>query len=396
MVSTRKNKSIYIDTEALSSLALVKAGLISPVDGLMDSKTSKKVNETKYYKGVPFPFSFVLAPSGKRNQEVIRSLENGEIVNLINNKEKVGELTVEEVFEIDPLERVQNIYGTADIGHPGVKNTITRLGSLAVSGEYHVKYAPIDESISMLREMIKKNDAKKVTGLMLAANPLNRSHERVIRDTLSRSDIVVLFLRKPFTEEGLSFDIRYNALKLYVELFLPANKVAIVPFENTYVFAGYNELILDALLVKNYGCNELVVGTNHGGLGLYYDHNEIHTIFNQCKDIGLDITTIDEYVYCEVCKTLVSNSTCPHGRHHHIHYNSNSIMKLIQSGLIPPTILVRKEISASILAALFPNRLKNIQEIYYSLMPSSGLLEDHSDEEFYVKLIELYQTTSLK
>ncbi|MBN2768797.1 MAG: sulfate adenylyltransferase [Campylobacterales bacterium] len=396
MTSIRKNRSIYIDTEALSSLALVKAGLISPVDGLMDAKTSEEVNRTKYYKGVPFPFSFVLAPKGRRNEEVIQSLKKGELVDLICEKEKVGELVVDEVFEIDPLERVHNIYGMIDTTHPGVKNTLSRLGSYAVSGKYHVVYPPIDKSILMLKDLLKRNDAKKVTGLMLTANPLNRSHERVIRDTLSRSDLVVLFLRKPFTKEGLSYEIRHNALKLYVDSFLPANKVAIVPFENTYVFAGYNELILDALLVKNYGCDELVVGTNHGGLGLYYDHNEIHTIFNQCENIGLKITTIDEYVYCEVCKTLVSNSTCPHGRHHHIHYNSNSILKLIQSGLIPPTILVRKEISASILASLFPNRVENIQEIYYSLMPSSGLLEDHSDEEFYIKLIELYQTTSLK
>jgi len=70
-------------------------------------------------------------------------------------------------------------------------------------------------------------------------------------------------------------------------------------------------------------------------------------------------------------------------------------MKLIQSGIIPPTILLRKEVSASILSALYPNRFENLQDLYYSLMPDSGLIEEKSDEEFYLKLMKLYQTTAL-
>ncbi|HEO98064.1 MAG TPA: sulfate adenylyltransferase, partial [Epsilonproteobacteria bacterium] len=57
----RNNRSLYIDTEALSSLALVQAGLISPVDKLMNAQEAKEVDETQRYKGIPFPFSFVLA-----------------------------------------------------------------------------------------------------------------------------------------------------------------------------------------------------------------------------------------------------------------------------------------------------------------------------------------------
>lgn len=395
MPSIRKNKSLYIDTEALSSLALVKAGLIAPVVGLMDSKTSQKVNETKIYKGVPFPFSFVLAPRGIKNHNTLISLKQNEIVDLINDGKKVGEVQVEETFEIDPNERIYNIYGTNDTNHPGVQRTLARLGTVALSGSYEITYPPLDETIARVNDVIKKTEAKHITGLMLAANPLNRAHERIIRETMSRSDLTILFLRKPFTNDGLSYEIRYNALKLFVDNFLPANKVIIAPFENTYIFAGYNELILDALLAKNYGCHELVIGKNHAGLGLFYDKNRINTIFDQCKNMGIHISTIDEYVYCDTCKTLVSTQTCPHGQHRHIHYHSESIMKLIKAGIIPPSILVRKEVSASILASLLPNRLDNIQELYYSLMPGSGLLEEQNDEQFYIKLLELYQTSSL-
>ncbi|MBT8349488.1 MAG: sulfate adenylyltransferase [Sulfurovum sp.] len=395
MVSSKRNKSLYIDTEALSTLALVKAGLISPVEKLMNKKEAKMVDESKMYKGVPFPFSFILAPKGNKNNQTLKTLQKDDVVSLINNGKIVGELIVEETFEVNPSQRLHNIYGTSDSTHPGVRNTTLRLGKIAVSGEYTVSYPLIEDNIKRIKNMINKTGAKYISSMMLAANPLNRAHERMIREAISNSDLLVIFLRKPFTSEGLRYDIRHNALNTFVDNFLPRNKVLIIPFENTYIFAGYNELILDALLAKNYGCSQLVIGKNHGGLGLYYDKNRLSSVFDRCQDINIDIKTIDELVYCDTCKTLVSTRTCPHGQHHHVHYDSESIMKLIQAGLIPPSILVRKEVSANILAALLPERFENLQEMHYSLMPGSGLLEQQSEEQFYLKLIELYQTSSL-
>jgi len=395
MASSRKNRSLYIDTEALSTLALVQAGLISPVEKLMNAKEAAEVDEKKHYKGVPFPFAFLLAPKGAKNLKILKTLEKGEVVELINDDQKVGELIVEETFPIDTKQRLENIYGTSDMNHPGVKNTTMRLGEIAVCGDYHVNYPIIEDNISRIKSMVTKTGAKFVSSMMLAANPLNRAHERMIRQAISDTDLLVIFLRKPFTSEGLRYDIRYDALNTFIDNFIPRNKVIIIPFENTYIFAGYNELILDAILAKNYGCNQLVIGKNHGGLGLYYDKNRLNSVFDHFKDIDLDIKTVDEYVYCDTCKTLVSTETCPHGQHHHVHYHSDSIMKLIQSGLVPPTILVRKEVSANILSSLFPERFENLQELHYALIPGSGLLEKQSEEQFYLKLIELYQTSSL-
>ena len=395
MTSSKRNNALYIDTEALSTLALVQEGLLAPVTGLMSEAEAREVDRTRHYKGIPFPFSFILAPRGKRNRETLERAKRGEVLELVCEGKTVGELTVEDIFSVDPKERLIHIYGSADATHPGVKNTMARLGELAVSGPYHVEYPLIRDTLNRIRRMIQRTGARKVSAMMLAANPLNRAHERIIRQTLSDTDLMVLFLRKPFTNEGLRYDIRYNAVSLFIDNFLPRNRAMVVPFENTYIFAGYNELILDALLAKNCGCHELVIGKNHAGLGLYYDQNRINSIFDTLNDIDIEITTVDEYVYCDTCKTIVSTRTCPHGQHHHIHYHSASIMTLIENGILPPPILVRKEVSANIVAALFPNRIQNLQETYYSLMPSSGLLEHQSDEQFYLKLMELYQTSSL-
>jgi len=388
-------KTLYIDTEALSTLALVQAGLMAPIDRLMNKLEAKEVNESKTYKGVPFPFAFVLAPKGKRNHDILESLHEGETVILICDDKKVGEIIVEETFPLNFEKRLHNIYGTTDPSHPGVKNTLSRLGELAVCGKYHVEYPIIEDNKTRIQKMIQKTNAKEISSIMMMANPLNRAHERMIREAIATSDLLIIFLRKPFSISSLRYDIRYNAIDAFIKNYIPKNKVIIIPFENTYIFAGQNELILDANLAKNYGCHQLIVGKNHKGLSLHYDHNRLSSIFDYCKNINITIKTVDEYVYCDICNTLVSTVTCPHGQHHHIHYHSDSIMNLIHSGLIPPPILVRKEVSANILASLFPEKVESLQQIYDTLMPNSGLLEKQSTEQFYLKLTELYQTSSL-
>ncbi|NPA29871.1 MAG: sulfate adenylyltransferase [Epsilonproteobacteria bacterium] len=397
MASSRKSDPIlYIDLEALSTLALVQEGLLKPVTGLMDSQTAEEVNRTKCYQNRSFPFPFILAPKGRRNEEVLTSLKKGQKVTLVADGKPVGWLVTDEVFPIDPQQRLLEIYGTQNPAHPGVQATMKRLGRYAIAGEYRVdypKHRQIKEKILAAKNRV---GALKTSALMMAARPLHRAHERLIRTTLDQNDLVVIFLLKPFQDDpDFPYELRYRCMDYFVKSFLPANRVIIVPLEYTYLFAGYNEVILDALVAENFGCDELVIGQNHAGLGSFYDKNRMQSVFDHLKGLNIAIQTAPEYAYCDICRTLVSNKTCPHGEHHHISYHADSILELLKRGILPPAVLVRGEISAMIMARLFPDRFENLEKIYYDLMPGSGLLESQSEEDFYLKLLKLYQTSSL-
>jgi len=394
MRSSRKNR-LFIDREALATLALVQEGLLHPVDKLMNSKEAKEVDTRHEYRGKSFPFSFILAPSGKKNQMVLENLEPGEVVELYENNKKVGEIETEEVFGIDPMERLKQIYGTADTSHPGIAATLKRLGRYAISGKFWVEFEDIKRAKEMVAAKKRELRAKNTAAIMLAAKPLHRAHERLIRLTLEENDLVVLFLLKPYVNERFSYELRRQTLEFFVKNYLPKNRVLIVPLENTYIFAGYNELILDAIVAQNFGCNRLVVGKNHAGLGLYYDKNSVKSIFDDLKGITIDIQAVSEFVYCDECKTLVSTNTCPHGSHHHISYHADSILELLELGILPPAVLVRKEISAIILSELFPARFKNLEKLFADLIPNPGLMVKHNEKDFYIELMKLYQTTSL-
>ena len=395
MISSRKNRTIFIDKEAASALELVDDGLLHPVTKLMNEAESTAVLESGLIKEKSFPFPFILAPAGHKNEMIISALNLGEKVSIICDGKEFAILTVDEIFQIDPSERVKHIYGTDDPSHPGVMATIKRIGHWAVSGEYTIlnKQENINKKkIAEARELIGANH---ITSLFMGANPLHRAHERLIRQTLESTDLLIIFLLKPYESANLAFDIRKEALEYFINNFLPKSRVVIVPLENSYIFAGYNEIIIDAIVAKNYGCNRLTIGRNHAGLGMFYDCNSNKSIVDRVTGIDIEITVASEYVYCDECKTLVSKNTCPHGQHHQISYHADSILQLLEAGLLPPAVLMRKEISAFILSKLIPNRLQNLEKLYYDTFPVQGLLEEHTEKDFYLELMKLYQTTSL-
>lgn len=389
------NKSLYIDKEAISTLSLAKQGLLNPITGLMSSKEAEEVDLNHTYNGKTFPFSFILAPSGKRNEEVLKNVKVGETLNFINNNKKYGEIIVDEVFKINPIKRVKKIFGFSDVNHLGVSDILNRLGNYAVAGKYTLNFKDIEKIKNIINNVKKEINAKHSTAIMLAGKPFHRAHERLIRLALDRTDLVILFLLKPYKQDYINYNLRYKTVKYFIDNYLPKNKVVLVPLETTYIFAGHNELILDAIVTQNFGCDRLVIGQNHAGLEMYYDKNSIKSIFDSLKGIDIEIDIVSEFVYCNLCKTLVSLNTCPHGSHHHIKYHSSSILELFKLGILPPAVLVRKDISAIILSQLFPNRFKNLTKLYDDILPSLGLLEEHTEEDFYLKLTDLYQTSSL-
>jgi sulfate adenylyltransferase len=395
MGSVKNDKVLYLDSEAIATLAMVKEGILSPVTKLMNEKEAREVDDTSMYKGQFFPFSFILAPSGKRNAKVLQSIKKGDKILLSLNGKIKGSLISDEIFKIDKNSRVQKIFATNDRTHLGVSKTLNRLGSYAISGDYEIESDFIDSIKIDIQKQKALIDASSITAIILSAKPLHRGHERLIREALEKSDLVVLFLIRPYSKTRFSYSLRKRALQYYIDNFLPKNRVIIVPLDNTYIFAGYNGVVLDAIAAKNFGCNAIKVGQNHSNMGVYYDDFRINSIADIFNNIGINIEVVSEYVFCNECKTLVSTRTCPHGSHHHIEYDSEFIEEIILQGVLPPAVLVRKEISAIFLSTLYRDRFKKVRSKFPDFFPNSGLIEEIDEEKFYTKIIDLHQTVSL-
>jgi len=389
------NKSLYIDKEAVATLAMARDGLLKPVTALMNKEETDEVNKTGMYKNEVFPFPFLLAPSGKRNKKVLEDSKQGDVLQLVCNNKEVGYITVDEIFPINKDERVKQIYGTNSHEHEGASDTAQRLGNLAICGKYEIDFNDIKDHIKQIDEMVQNIEAKSISAIILSGKPFHRVHERLIRSGLQKSDLLIILLRKPYKDDELSFKVRFKTIQFFLDHFVAKDRVLLLPLENTYIFGGVNELTLNTIVSKNYGATRLLLGQNHTGLGAYWDHKKLISRVDTLEKINIEIELFNEFVYCEKCTTLVSTDTCPHGTHHHVKYDKNTLMELFRLGIIPPSILIRKEISSMILADLFPERRERLERIYQNITTSSGVIDVFKSEDFYDGLMDLYHTTSL-
>ena len=392
MTSPRKN-SILINDEAFGTLDLIENQIFSKFNRLMNEKEANEVYETGFLGGEPMPYTFVFAPQGKRNQETIKNAQKGEKIELINSSgEPVGHINVSSSFKFDETKSAQNIFRANE-----TESTRQCCGKLAISGEIKIYGSTLEKVKERIKTVKEEQNVQKITAIMLTAEPFNRAHERLIRMTIDKADLVLLFLLKSHgADEMMSFALKKRVLEYFVQNYIPQNRLIIVPFENSSLFSSHLNPTLECIAAHRLGAGKLVVGQNHAGIGMFYDHNIAHTVLERYKnDLNLEIVVLPELVYCNECKTLVSTKTCPHGQHHHIKYHARTLKTLLLSGILPPAILMRRDISAMVLSELFPNRFENIQKLCDDLFPSNGLLEKQTEREFYENLMKLYQTTSL-
>lgn len=378
MESLEKNNldsSLWIDKEAFSSLGLVKEGLLSPINSLQDLNSKHK------YLSAPF----ILNPAGKKNQEILKKAKKGQNLNLICENKKVGYIKVEKIFSVDKIKRAKDLSAE----NPNeFERILSRLGDLGIYGEYEIESSQIKQDKENLKQKIAQYNAKTITAIMLSSAVFHRAYEKLIRDELDSSDLVVAFLLKPYTQSIIDFNLRLESLEIALKNFLINERVCVIGLDDTYLFSGANKVLLRGIVAKNYGCSRFIVDENNANLSIFYENGKAHSVLDNIKDIEVKIKP--NYAYCDICRALISKTTCPHGNHHHINYDQESILEFFRVGILPPRILVREEISSRILNKLHPHRFNNLQKIYYNLVPLE-LIKRRSEEEFYMDLMRLYR-----
>ncbi|EKJ5634110.1 sulfate adenylyltransferase [Campylobacter coli] len=381
MKSAKKNKSIIIDKNELGILSLIKEGLLGSCTHLMDEHETKQILKTGKSNNESFPYPLSFAP--KISEEFIKDIRIGSKIDLILDDEIVGNITLKSKFKND--KNFSNIFSPHTC-------SLDDMGEICIGGEIEIYNSTIQKIKEEFHKTKENLNAHKITAIVSSFDPLHRAHERMFRWTIDKADLVVVFLVESFDANGFDFDLKQNYLKKFIQNYLPPDRIFIFPLKDINLFHAHLNPSLESILAKSLGCTKLVVGQNHTGLGMFYDDNQPKTILDDfSKDYDIEVIVLPEFVFCDACRMIVSTRSCPHGCHHHLHYNSQSLKELLRAGIIPPAVFMRKEVSSIILSSIFPNRFKNLQKIYNDLFATDGILEYKSDEEFYQKLLETHQ-----
>ena len=397
MISPKRNKTLDITLEEFSTLELIDSGALGNFRSLMDEEEALEVESSGRLWGVIMPFAYSFAPSLESAQNLLKELKSStkkEIkLNLALNGEIIGDIDIKSFYEQkNPGLSIFTAKNICILNKGGEQS-----GKIAISGEFSLRKNQLVSTKEQIQKRIAEIGANKVTAIMLTADPMHRLHERLIRMTIDKADLVLIFLVRTFSSEGrLDFDLRLECLEYVCENYIPKERVCIVPFSNTTLFSDHINPVLEAIAAKNFGANKLVIGQSHTGLGLHYEHNIASTLLDDyASELGLELIVMPEMFYCELCHTIVSSKSCPHGAHHHIKYHVNTLKKLLFKGIMPPAMLMRPQVSAIILDRLYPKRFNSLQKLCGDLFPNDGIVESYSQRDFYEKLMRLYQTSSL-
>ena len=109
---------IEMTSRELSDLLMLGMGAYTPLDGFMGYRDWQGVcEEMKTSTGVFWPIPITLSA----DEEVANNTKVGDDVALTDDHGRVyGQITVQEIYQIDKANECNAVFGTVDTNHPGV------------------------------------------------------------------------------------------------------------------------------------------------------------------------------------------------------------------------------------------------------------------------------------
>jgi len=262
----------------------------------------------------------------------------------------VAILNVQEVFEWDKAAAAESVFGTGDLGHPGVVGYHAR-GDYVVGGPVDLidndrgPYAKFNLFPTETREVFEQRGWRTICAFQTRNVP-HAGHEDLQKSVLGLVDGLLI---QPIIGKKKSGDFRDEvilaAYEVLIENYFVRDRVFLNILPTQMRYAGPKEAILHGIMRKNYGCTHIIIGRDHAGVGDYYGEEEAIEKFEACDDLEIKPITIrGDFWYCRRCGRVASNRTCPHGEEHQLSFSGTQIRAMIAEGTPPPPEIMRPEV----------------------------------------------------
>ena len=339
---------LFLNEYQFSDLEMIATGAFSPLEGFMNKSDYENVLENMRLKnGVIWSMPVTLDIKKDEN------IKETDKVALYYNNKFLGIINVEEKYEYNKRKEALSIYKTEDEKHPGVKKIYSQ-GEFYLGGKInlvseivHNDFLEYRYTPNQVREIFKKKNWEKITAFQ-TRNPIHRAHEYILKCALEISDGIFLHpIVGKTKQDDIPAEIRMRCYEILIEKYFPKDRI-ILSVNPAYMrYGGPREAILHAIVRKNYGCTNIIIGRDHAGVGNYYGPYDAQKIFLEFNEEELEIKPLffENAFYCRKCESMATEKTCPHSQNDQLSLSGTKVRELLSSGEIPPKEFTRPEIA---------------------------------------------------
>ncbi|HEY9036527.1 MAG TPA: sulfate adenylyltransferase [Pseudomonadales bacterium] len=352
--------SLLLNSAAAANAVMMGGGYFNPLTGYMNLADALSVAKNmKTTSGLFWP-----VPVVNIAQDVSAIAGAKRIALRDPNVEGNPVLAVMDVAAIEAVTDEQlrtmaeQIFGTLDPAHPGV-GTFLGLGHHVISGDIQVlnfsyfqsEFPDTFRTAVEIRNEIAERGWKKVVAFQ-TRNPMHRAHEelcRMAQERLGADGIVIHMLLGKLKKGDIPAPVRDACIRKMVEVYFPPNTVMVTGYGFDMLYAGPREAVLHAVFRQNMGCNYLIVGRDHAGVGDYYGAFDAQDIFRDkvpADALAIEIFGADNTAYSKKLNRVVMMREAEgHTKDDFVTLSGTKVREMLGNGIAPPPEFSRPEVA---------------------------------------------------
>lgn len=373
--------SVQLSQREACDLEMIATGAFSPLRSFMGELDHQNVlANLRLSDGTLFPLPVTLGVADTGYLKL-----GADIALRSPSNELLAVMKVSEIFEWDRTEFAEMALGTSDPRHPLVAE-LGGWGRFNLSGPLRVLSLPPHHDFEELR-LTPSETRSRLQSLgrsdvvaFQTRNPLHRAHEEMTRRAVEMIDGTLLLhpvvgMTKPGDIDHFT---RVRTYKTVTDSFYRRGRVLLSLLPFAMRMAGPREAVLHAIIRRNYGANNFIVGRDHASPGANSDGSTFYEPFaaqdlakTHSSEIGVNIIAFSELAYRPDQRRYVSVTDVPPARTA-VRLSGSAIRnQYLANGKELPGWMMRPEV-AEILSDAYPPRSRRGLCLWFTGLSGAG------------------------